>query len=136
MALAMTGQPSCASVGGTMTKQVVMVGDVRVKYLKIGYGPKLVLVDAGGSQSSWHHWARNLTALSSSYQLIIPDLPGLGESDPPSVAIDTEDDFFRYYPRFIHAFLRAVAPEGAVLVGAASGGGICLTAAARYPESV
>lgn len=105
-------------------------------HAEIGTGPTVVLIDAGGTQSSWHQWAENVTELSASYRLVIPDLPGLGESSPAPAPIDTEDDFFRYYPRFVRNFIKAVAPDGAVLIGAASGGGICLTVAARYPDIV
>jgi pimeloyl-ACP methyl ester carboxylesterase len=119
-----------------MEKHTLAVGNVSAHFVEVGAGPTVVLVDAGGTQSSWHQWAENVTALSAAYRLVIPDLPGLGESGPAPAPIDSEDDFFRYYPRFVRNFLKSVAPEGAVLVGAASGGGICLTVAARYPEIV
>lgn len=116
-------------------KRTLDLGEVRVHYSEVGTGPALLLVHAGGSQSSWHTWAENLSALSRHYHVIIPDLPGLGDSGPPPGPIDSEDEFFRYYPRFIRDFLKQTAPDGAVLVGAASGGGICLTVAARYPDA-
>jgi pimeloyl-ACP methyl ester carboxylesterase len=115
-------------------EQTTEINGINVHFARIGNGPALVLVHAGGTQSSWHTWRDNLEALSQHYTVLIPDLPGLGESGPPPAPIDSEDDFFRYYPRFIESFVRAIAPEGAVLIGAASGGGICLTVAARYPE--
>jgi pimeloyl-ACP methyl ester carboxylesterase len=119
-----------------MKSSTLTLGNRRVHFVEQGSGPALVLVHAGGSQSSWHTWADNIRSLSRDYTVMIPDLPGLGESDPPPQPIDSEDDFFRYYPRFIRTFLQAVAPDGAVLVGAASAGGICLSVAARYPETV
>ncbi|MDQ3549539.1 MAG: alpha/beta hydrolase [Chloroflexota bacterium] len=117
-------------------EQTVEINGISVNYARIGSGPALVLVHAGGTQSSWHTWRDNLASLSQHYTVLIPDLPGLGESGPPPAPIDSEDDFFRYYPRFIESFVRATAPDGAVMIGAASGGGICLTAAARYPDIV
>jgi pimeloyl-ACP methyl ester carboxylesterase len=119
-----------------MNSHSIDLEDVKAHYVKDGAGPALVLVHAGGSQSSWHAWADNIQSLSRDYTVIVPDLPGLGESGPPPQPINSEDEFFRYYPRFIRSFLQAVAPDGAVLVGAASGGGICLSVAARYPDSV
>lgn len=121
-------------VSAMVDEQTVDINGIRVHYARIGSGPALVLVHAGGTQSSWHTWRENLAALSKFYTVLIPDLPGLGESGPPPGPIDSEDDFFRYYPRFIESFVRATAPDGAVMIGAASGGGICLTAAARYPD--
>jgi pimeloyl-ACP methyl ester carboxylesterase len=119
-----------------MRTQKLDLGDVRVHFAREGEGPALVLVHAGGTGSSWHAWEENIAALSAGYEVLVPDLPGLGESGPPPVSIASEDEFFRYYPRFINQFLRQVAPQGAILVGAASGGGICLSVAARYPEHV
>lgn len=122
--------------GGVMEKRTLAVGNVSAHYAEVGLGPSVVLINAGGTQSSWRQWAENVTALSSSYRLMVPDLPGLGESSPAPAPIDTEDDFFRYYPRFVRNFVKSVSPDGAVLIGASSGGGICLTVAARYPEIV
>ena len=126
----------CGPAGGMMEKHTLDIGNVSAHFIEVGTGPTVVLIDAGGTQSSWHQWAENVTALSASYRLIIPDLPGLGESGPAPAPIDSEDDFFRYYPRFVRNFLTSVASDGAVLVGAAAGGGICLTVAARYPDIV
>ncbi|HUN40926.1 MAG TPA: alpha/beta hydrolase [Acetobacteraceae bacterium] len=48
-----------------------------------GSAPVLALFHGGAG--SWRHWARNIPVLSQHYRLLVPDLPGLGESDfPPS----------------------------------------------------
>jgi pimeloyl-ACP methyl ester carboxylesterase len=52
----------------------------RQRWRRVGTGPDLVLVHGG--QGSWLHWVRNIDALSPSFTLWLPDLPGLGESDP------------------------------------------------------
>lgn len=119
-----------------MQQRTIELGDVRVNYAEAGSGPPIVIVHAGGSHSAWQVWEENVTALSSQFRILVPDLPGLGDSGPPPVPIDSEDDFFRYFPRFLNMFLRALTPEGAVLIGAASAGGVCLTVAARYPDIV
>jgi len=47
-----------------------------------GEGPALVLLHGGAG--SWQHWVHNVRAFSSTYRVLAPDLPGLGESaDPP-----------------------------------------------------
>lgn len=48
-----------------------------------GAGAPLVLLHGG--HGSWLHWARNIEALAESRRVLVPDLPGYGESDalPP-----------------------------------------------------
>ena len=46
-----------------------------------GEGPVLVLFHGGAG--SWRHWAHNIDVLSCEYRLLVPDLPGLGESAFP-----------------------------------------------------
>jgi pimeloyl-ACP methyl ester carboxylesterase len=46
-----------------------------------GDGPVLVLFHGGAG--SWRHWAHNIEVLSQTYRLLVPDLPGLGESAFP-----------------------------------------------------
>ncbi len=43
--------------------------------------PPLLLMHGGAG--SWKHWLRNIAALAKDYWLIVPDLPGLGESAMP-----------------------------------------------------
>jgi pimeloyl-ACP methyl ester carboxylesterase len=46
-----------------------------------GEGTPLVLLHGGSG--SWRHWLRNIAALSQHYRLLVPDMPGLGESALP-----------------------------------------------------
>jgi pimeloyl-ACP methyl ester carboxylesterase len=43
--------------------------------------PMLVLFHGGAG--SWRHWAHNIDVLSRTHRLLVPDLPGLGESAFP-----------------------------------------------------
>lgn len=119
-----------------MDERTTTIDSVKIKYVHEGAGPALVLVHGGGTGSSWQVWKQNIPALSRSYSVFAPDLPGFGDSDAAPVPIASEDDYYRYYPRFVRSFVNKVAPEGAVLVGIANGGGVCLSVAARYPEIV
>jgi pimeloyl-ACP methyl ester carboxylesterase len=47
---------------------------------RFGSGPPLVLIHGG--HGSWLHWIRNIEALSATHTLLLPDLPGYGDSDP------------------------------------------------------
>lgn len=58
-------------------------GDGTMVWRSWGEGPVLVLFHGGAG--SWRHWAHNIDELSQHYRLLVPDLPGLGESAfPPS----------------------------------------------------
>jgi pimeloyl-ACP methyl ester carboxylesterase len=53
-----------------------------------GSAPVVVLFHGGAG--SWRHWIRTIPALVPTYRVLVPDLPGLGESDFPP---DGEDAF-------------------------------------------
>jgi pimeloyl-ACP methyl ester carboxylesterase len=53
-----------------------------------GGAPALVLFHGGAG--SWRHWVRNIPVLSQHYRLLVPDLPGLGESALPPSADSAE----------------------------------------------
>jgi 2-hydroxy-6-oxonona-2,4-dienedioate hydrolase len=46
-----------------------------------GAAPVVVLFHGGAG--SWRHWIRTIPALVLTYRVLVPDLPGLGESDIP-----------------------------------------------------
>jgi len=53
----------------------------RVVWRVWGSGPILVLFHGGSG--SWLHWIRNIAALAEDHTVVVPDLPGFGESDTP-----------------------------------------------------
>ena len=119
-----------------MNEHTVSIDNTEVRYVQAGEGPALILVHGGGPESSWEVWEQNIPALARQHSVIVPDLPGFGASDPAPAPISSEDEYYRYYPRFVRAFMQQVAPAGAVLIGIANGGGVALSVAARYPDSV
>jgi pimeloyl-ACP methyl ester carboxylesterase len=61
-----------------VTEKVVQVGDHQIAYLEGGKGETVILLHGFGDQKdSWVKFARPLT---KTYRVIIPDLPGFGES--------------------------------------------------------
>jgi pimeloyl-ACP methyl ester carboxylesterase len=92
--------------------------------------PPLVL--GHGSQGTWTHWIRNIEALTQHHTVIVPDLPGHGDSDMPSeVDHDTISGV-------LAAGLREIlgADQQADCVGFSFGGAVLAHFAARYPELV
>ncbi|MDR7094595.1 alpha/beta fold hydrolase [Hydrogenophaga laconesensis] len=52
--------------------------DAGIAWKRWGHGPAIVLLH--GSGGSWTHWVRNIDALSRTHTVLVPDLPGHGES--------------------------------------------------------
>ena len=91
-----------------------------------------VLVLGHGGQGAWSHWVRNIEALAPHYTLIVPDLPGHGESAMP--AEGTHDAI----SAALLAGLRHLLPPGlqATFAGFSFGGAVFSHFALRHPELV
>ena len=76
-------------------------------------------------------WLPSLPPLAERYRLIVPDLPGHGESDKPRT-----DYTPRYYARIVRRLLESVGAESVVIVGNSMGGRIALEVAVRSPDRV
>jgi pimeloyl-ACP methyl ester carboxylesterase len=83
-----------------------------------------------GSKENWYPLVREL---GGRYRLLIPDLPGWGQSErKPGAAYG-----FPQQAANVDAFIRALSPDvPVVLLGHSMGGGIAALAAARYPQHV
>jgi pimeloyl-ACP methyl ester carboxylesterase len=53
-----------------------------------GSGPALVLLHGG--YGSWRHYLRNIEPLSRDFTVVVPDMPGFGDSDPPPEAASVD----------------------------------------------
>ena len=56
-------------------------GDGRMVWRRWGDGPTLVLLHGG--HGAWTHWVRNIDVLARHFTLLVPDMPGFGDSDAP-----------------------------------------------------
>lgn len=93
--------------------------------------PTIVMIHGyTGSKENWYPLAREL---GGKYRLLIPDLPGWGESErKPGAAYG-----FPEQAANVEAFIRATSPgTPVVLLGHSMGGGIAALAAARYPQDI
>ena len=83
-----------------------------------------------GSKENWYPLA---TRLHGKYRLLLPDLPGWGESERKPGA----DYGFGAQAQRVAAFIQAESPgKPVVLLGHSMGGGIAALVAARYPALV
>ena len=79
--------------------------------------PAVVLLHGGSG--SWTHWVRNIAPLrEAGWRVLVPDLPGFGDSDLPPGCTDVPQ-----LPAHLHAGLQQLAPQGPVqIVGFSFGG--------------
>ena len=121
-------------IAAGLSKAHVQVGDHRWVYAYSDDAPEdapvvVMLHGFTGSKENWYPVARRL---QGRYRLIIPDLPGWGESE----RIEGADYGFSAQSDRVADFIDAVAGEGVVLVGHSMGGGIAALTAARHPRQV
>ncbi len=100
----------------------------RMYYRKMGSGPAIVLIH--GFPESGGLWRKIQDDLAKNHMLIIPDLPGSGNStieNKVSLAQMAEG---------IHAILGTEGIESAIIAGHSMGGYVAFAYAALFPESV
>lgn len=99
-------------------------------YLEGGRGRALVLLHGfGGSADNWDRLA---PLLGPRFRLVIPDLPGFGESEPPGrLRFDIETQVDR-----LSKFLDALGVERCIVAGNSMGGYVATALAAREPGRV
>lgn len=116
-----------AFVAGVERREIE-VGDHRWAYFERGGGPPLVLVH--GFTGSKENWLPTVAELSRRHRVIVPDLPGWGES----TRLANADYGIAAQAERLAAFLTALDLRGVDLVGHSMGGAIAGVMAARHPE--
>jgi pimeloyl-ACP methyl ester carboxylesterase len=104
------GEPEVVRLNGTMTS-----------LLSVGMGPPLILLH-GGIECGGTYWAPVVARLAKRFQVLIPDVPGLGESEPFDELNDAA------FARWFDELLRATGALHPVLVAHSLLGSL----AARY----
>ncbi len=81
-----------AALEGASTRRttplVTPIGDGHIVWRCWGQGTPLVLLHGG--TGSWMHWIRNVEPLSRDMMVVVPDLPGSGESASPQPPFSAE----------------------------------------------
>jgi abhydrolase domain-containing protein 6 len=113
-----------------LRRELIQVDDHRWVYLHGGRGEPILLVHGFGGEK--HQWGFLPKALSSSHELIIPDLPGFGESSQIDSAVyDVPNQVHR-----LNRFVEALGLQSFHLLGVSMGGYISGYYASEYPGKV
>ena len=96
-----------------------------------GDADRPVVVLLHGGSGSWTHWVRNIAPLrGAGWRVLVPDLPGFGDSDLPAGCSDVDG-----LPVHLHAGLQQLQPAGPVaLVGFSFGGMTAALWLEAYPQ--
>lgn len=113
-----------------LERKSIQIGDHHVTYLEGGQGPAMVMLHGITADSgNWTRFARHFTG---NYRVIIPDLPGFGDSS----RIPTASYGIPAQSERLHAFKQALGVEQFHLVGNSMGGYIGAYYAAQHPQAV
>lgn len=115
------------------TESMVEVGRRRLFVTEAGAGDPVVLLHGGGPGATGvSNYSRNIDALANRFRVIVPDLPGYGQS---TKGIDQSDPFGDL-AFAIRGLLDELGIEKAHLVGNSYGGAAALRLALDRPEKV
>lgn len=106
------------------------LAEVRLHYVTLGAGEPVVLLH--GWPQTWFAWRRVMPLLAQRYQVIVPDLRGLGDSSRPAGGYDKRT-MGRDVWQLVHDHLGC---ERILLVGHDWGGPIAYAVASDHPEAV
>ena len=101
-----------------------VIDGLTVNYLDEGQGIPVVLLHGWGCNSS--HWAPVTAALQENHRVIVPDVPGFGESSEPPEVWGTAQ-----YADFFSKFFAELGLEKPVVAGHSNGGRIAIELGAR-----
>ena len=113
-----------------LIKKEVKIDDHKIVYLEGGKGPTILLLHGyTGDKDNWTMFAPYLT---KNYHVVIPDIPGYGDSSMIEAAsYDLSSQMSR-----LHKFAQALELKKFHIVGNSMGGFFAGTYAVRYPDEV
>jgi pimeloyl-ACP methyl ester carboxylesterase len=107
------------------------IDGAKLNYVDIGSGDRSPVILIHGLAGQWQNWLENIPRIAQERQVIAPDLPGHGASDPPR-----EDISIPGCGRMVHALARQLGIERAVVVGNSMGGFVASEVAIQFPDFV
>ncbi|PYN74888.1 MAG: hypothetical protein DMD96_29070 [Candidatus Rokuibacteriota bacterium] len=70
-----------STIESLATRRLTPCGGGSMLWREWGEGRPLVLLHGAGG--SWTHWIRNILPLAQHFRVLVPDMPGFGDSDTP-----------------------------------------------------
>ena len=107
----------------------VRVNGISLSTYAFGEGPPVLLLHGLGATKV--SWMPLLEPLGERYRVIVPDLPGHGDSDKPKA-----DYSAHYYADVVRKLMDVLGTGPAAMLGNSLGGRIALEMAVRYPKRV
>ena len=113
-----------------LTKKEIRIDDHTIVYLEsAGQGPAVLLLH--GYSANKDNWLR-FAAYFKDYHVVIPDIPGFGES---SRSLDAKYDVASQIER-LHNFVQAIKMDKFHIAGNSMGGWFSASYAVRYPAEI
>ncbi len=107
-----------------------VLNGLNINYIVIGGGRPLLILHGWGSRSN--NWQRIGEMLAEKgIKVIIPDLPGFGQSDKPPRAWNLDD-----YCDFIEEFVKVLNLENFSLLAHSFGGALAVKCSLKIPEKI
>jgi len=105
------------------------VNGVNIHYVIGGKGEPLILIHGFGQ--NWYMWNRLLPEFSKYFTVIVPDLPGLGESGKPDSGYDKKT-----LAVYIHGLVKQLGYQQIKLAGHDIGLMVAYAYSAQFPDEV
>lgn len=108
-----------------------MVDGIRLHYVTGGTTDGETVVLLAGYPQSWFAWRKVMPLLATRYRVVVPDLPGQGDSDRPLDGYDTQTLATR-----LHALLRKLGVQRCHLAAHDVGAWVAYPYAALFGDTV
>ncbi|PKN89247.1 MAG: alpha/beta hydrolase [Deltaproteobacteria bacterium HGW-Deltaproteobacteria-1] len=113
-----------------LTKKEIKIDDHNIVYLEGGKGPTILLLH--GYTGSKDNWVMLAPYLTKDYHVVIPDLPGYGESS----MIEKDSYNLSNQMSRLRKFIQALELKKFHIAGNSMGGLFAGTYAVRYPDEI
>ncbi|MFC3612817.1 alpha/beta fold hydrolase [Lutimaribacter marinistellae] len=116
-----------------LKEQVVAVGAREIHVTEVGDGPVVIKLHGGGpGASGMSNFSRNVSTLAQRFRVIVPDMPGYGQS---TKRLD-QSDVFGDLAHSMIGLMDALGIERASVVGNSLGGATALRMAMDHPGRI